>query len=198
MTASLQHWQRTEPDNRTDSINRHYARRQLSDTRHSHGHFRWHKANTASSRLSEWCSSVSDASESAWMQYVYMQYPMPTNVTGVPVTIYAIDPNGNQVLLGDTTTDSSGVYSIEINTNNLLAGPGLYKVTSIFAGSNSYWGSSAESTFTVQSAAATPAPTAAPVQSVSDLYFVPAIAGLFVFVAVIGAVLAILMLRKRA
>ena len=43
---------------------------------------------------------VSDASESAWMQYVYMQYPMPTNVTGVPVTIYAIDPNGNQVILG--------------------------------------------------------------------------------------------------
>jgi hypothetical protein len=35
------------------------------------------------------------------------------------------------------------------------------------------------------------------VQSTADMYFVPAIAGLFVFVAIIGVVLALLVLRKR-
>ena len=43
--------------------------------------------------------------------------------------------------------------------------------------------------------ASTPAPTPQ-VQSIADTYFVPAIAGLFVFMAIIGVVI-ILVLRKR-
>ena len=43
---------------------------------------------------------VSDASMTQWMEYVYEQQPEPTNVTGVPVTLTAIDPNGNFVTLG--------------------------------------------------------------------------------------------------
>jgi hypothetical protein len=39
-----------------------------------------------------------------------------------------------------------------------------------------------------------PTPTAAP--SMADQYFIPAIAGLFVFVAIIGVII-ILVLRKR-
>ncbi|HTY75974.1 MAG TPA: PQQ-binding-like beta-propeller repeat protein, partial [Candidatus Nanoarchaeia archaeon] len=103
---------------------------------------------------------VSDASESAWMQYVYMQYPMPTDATGVQVTLTAIDPNGNNILLGNTATDSSGLYSLEVNSNLLGAGPGVYKVTATFAGSNSYWGSSAESTFVIAPAITTSATSA--------------------------------------
>ncbi len=38
---------------------------------------------------------VSDASQSQWMEYVYMQQPEPTNVTGVPVTLYVLDSNNN-------------------------------------------------------------------------------------------------------
>ena len=141
---------------------------------------------------------VSDASESAWMQYVYMQYPMPTNVMGVPVTIYAIDPNGNQIVLGNTTTDSNGVYSLVINTNDLAAGSGLYKVTASFAGTNSNWGSSAESTIAVSPAAATPAPTTTPLTNLaSNDTLMYGIAAIIVVIVIIGAVLAMLMLRKR-
>ena len=38
---------------------------------------------------------VSDASMSQFMEDVYMQQPMPTNTTGVPVTLTVIDPNHN-------------------------------------------------------------------------------------------------------
>ena len=140
---------------------------------------------------------VSDASEGAWMDYVYQQFPMPTNVTGVPVTISAIDPNGNNIVLGTAYTDSSGLYSLEINTNNLLAGPGLYKVTANFAGSNSYWGSSAESTFVVSPVAPTPAPTAAPVTGLASTGTVElGILAVIIVIIIIGAVI-ILTLRKR-
>ena len=140
---------------------------------------------------------VSDASESAWMEYVYMQYPMPTDVTGVPVTIYAIDPNGNQIILGSTTTDSSGLYSIEVNTNDLTAGSGLYKVTATFSGSNSYWGSSAASTFDV-SPATTTIPTSAPQSGLaSNATLMYGIIAIIIVIIVIGAILAMLMLRKR-
>ena len=38
---------------------------------------------------------VSDASMTQFMEYVYEQQPKPTNMTGVPVTLTAIDSNGN-------------------------------------------------------------------------------------------------------
>ena len=63
-------------------------------------------------------------------------------------------------------------------------------------GSNGYWPSRASTTFAVDPAAATPTPTAIAEKTTSDLYFVPAIAGLFVFVAIMGFVI-ILVLRKR-
>ncbi len=46
--------------------------------------------------------------QTAWMEYVYMQNPKPSDATGVPVSIDAIDPNGNLVHLGDATSDASG------------------------------------------------------------------------------------------
>ena len=91
------------------------------------------------------------------MEYLYEQQAKPTNATGVPVTIDAIDPNGNYINLGTATSDASGVYGFSVNTDKLAAGPGTYKVIATFAGSNSYGSSSAESYFTVNSApAATP------------------------------------------
>jgi hypothetical protein len=135
---------------------------------------------------------VADASMQDWMGYVYQQMPLPTNFTGVTVSINVIDSNGNQRTIGTTTTDTTGAY-------NLVWQPdisGKYTVVATFAGTNGYWPSSATTAFNVmvQAPTTTPAPTAAP--SASDLYFVPAIAGLFVFVAIIGVVI-ILVLRKR-
>lgn len=137
---------------------------------------------------------ASDASMTAWMGYVYQQQPCPTNFTGVTVSIDAIDPNGNFIHIGTATTDGNGLFSFSWQTPNV---PGKYVITATFAGTNGYWGSNAQTAMTVESApSATAAPTATPT-SVADLYFVPAIAGLFVLIIVIGIVLALLMLRKR-
>ena len=137
--------------------------------------------------------AVSDESQSAWMEYVYMQKPRPLNVVGVNVTLSVLDSNGNYREIGTTTANSDGFYSYnwmpDIN--------GKFTVYASFTGSESYWPSHATTAFNVDPAAPTPTPSPVPVQSTADLYFVPAIAGLFVFVAIIGAVI-VLVLRKRA
>ncbi len=135
--------------------------------------------------------AVSDASESAMMEYVYMQKSAPSNATGVPVSIDAVDSNGNFRHIGDTTSDASGAFSYQYTPDIT----GKYTVYASFAGSNSYYGSSSETSFAVDAAAPTQAPTSTPVQSTADLYFVPAIAGLFVAIIIVG-LLIVMVLRK--
>jgi hypothetical protein len=136
--------------------------------------------------------AVSDDSQTAWMEYVYMQQPCPTNATGVPVSINVLDSNGNYRQIGSTTSDASGMFTFTWTPDI----SGEYSVTAIFAGSEAYYSSSAETSFFASEApTATPAPTQAP-QSMADQYFVPAIAGLFVAIVVVG-LLIILVLRKR-
>src|SRR5208337_5262984 len=53
---------------------------------------------------------VSDASMSQFMEAVYEQQPMPTNATGVPVSLSVIDSNGNYRQIGTTTTNSMGTF----------------------------------------------------------------------------------------
>jgi hypothetical protein len=118
------------------------------------------KSSALTARFPNGVPAMSDESMTDWMQYVYMQMPKPTNVTGVPITLDAIDPNGNRVNLGTATSDASGFYSLTVNTDALGAGPGTYKVIATFAGSNSYWSSYAESTFVVAPAP----PVAQPVE----------------------------------
>jgi hypothetical protein len=75
--------------------------------------------------------------------------------------------------------------------------PGQYTVFATFAGSEGYWPSSAEtSLFMEEAPQATPPPTPTP-ESVADMYFVPATAGIIVAIIAVGAVLIVLMLRKR-
>jgi hypothetical protein len=66
-----------------------------------------------------------------------------------------------------------------------------------FGGSESYWPSHTVTAFSVKDAAPTPTPSPIAQESVADLYYVPAIAGLFVAIIVVGALMAILLLRKR-
>jgi hypothetical protein len=136
--------------------------------------------------------AVSDASQTAWMEYVYMQQPCPTNVTGVPVTISVIDSNGNQRQVGSAISDGSGMYSYTWTPDIT----GDYTVIASFAGSESYYSSAAETSFhaNAPAATATPAPTAAP--SMADQYFIPAVAGIFVVIVLVGLMI-ILVLRKR-
>jgi len=136
--------------------------------------------------------AIADADMQAWMEYLYEQQTMPTNAKGVDVVLSVIDANGNYRDIGTTTSNTDGFYSFNWKPDI----EGKYTIYASFAGSKSYWPSHAVTAFSVDSAAPTVAPTAAPVESTADLYFVPAIAGLFVFVAIIGVVI-ILVLKKR-
>jgi hypothetical protein len=70
------------------------------------------------------------------------------NAKGVTVHLTAIDPNNNFQDIGYVTTDIYGNYA----TLWTPPVPGLYVVTATFEGSNSYYGSSAETAFGVEEA----------------------------------------------
>jgi hypothetical protein len=136
---------------------------------------------------------VSDQSMTQWMEYVYQQQPMPTNITGVPVTIAVTDSNGNCYTIGTTTTDAKGFYSF--NWTPTISGS--FTVTATFAGTQSYYGSSADTAFyasSVSTVTSTPAPVTANYTTTTD--FMIGIAAIIVVVIVCVAV-AIVMLRKR-
>jgi hypothetical protein len=137
--------------------------------------------------------AISDDSMTAWMEYLFMQQAKPTNATGVDVSLSAIDPNGNSVEIGTTTSDINGNYAIAFDPQV----PGTYQIIANFAGTQAYGPSSATSYVIVEDAAqatATPAPLP---ESIADQYFIPAIAGIIVAIAIVGAILALLLLRKR-
>ncbi|MGD6932751.1 MAG: PQQ-binding-like beta-propeller repeat protein [Candidatus Bathyarchaeia archaeon] len=133
---------------------------------------------------------VSDASMSDWMLYVYKQFAQPMDTTGVSVSIDAVDPNGNYIHLGDTTTDASGFYSLKV-TPDL---EGTYTIYATFAGTAAYYGSYAETALGVDQAAASPTTTTE--ASAIEQYFVP-VAGLIIVIALIGVVLSLLVLLKK-
>jgi outer membrane protein assembly factor BamB len=134
---------------------------------------------------------ISEDSMTAFMEALYMQQPKPNNATGVPVTLSVIDSNGNYRTIGTTTSDASGMYTYTWTPD--IAGD--YTVIASFAGSESYYGSSAETSFTVgQTSTATPQPTQAP--SMADLYFLPGVAAIIIVIIVVGVVL-LLAIRKR-
>jgi hypothetical protein len=127
------------------------------------------------------------------MGYVYQQKPLPTNFTGVPVTISVVDSNNNFRTIGTATTDATGMYTLTWTPDI----SGNFTVYANFAGTNGYWPSYAETSFVANSAHATTAPTATAAASVADTYFVPAIAGLFVLIIIVLALVALQMFRKR-
>ena len=143
-------------------------------------------------RFPDGVPAVSDASQSALMQYVYMQKPRPTDTTGVEIVVSVVDSNGNSRAIGSTTSDADGFFAFDWKPDI----EGKYVVYASFAGSESYWPSHAVTSFVVDAAAATPAPTAAPQASTADMYFVPAVAAIIVAIA-IGFAITILVLKKR-
>jgi hypothetical protein len=136
--------------------------------------------------------AVADDNQTAWMEYVYMQYPRPTDVNGVEVTISVLDPNGNVYDVTSATSDDRGTYCCEFTPEV----PGLYTVIATFAGSEAYCGSTAETCLKVNDApAATVAPTATP-GPMTDTYVLGIGAASIIAIVAIGLVI-ILMLRKR-
>ena len=149
------------------------------------------KQDEQTARFPHGVPAVSDNSMSAWMEYVYMQKPCPTDTIGVPVTISVIDANGNYRQIGTATT-IDGFYSLNWKPDI----EGQYTVYASFAGSESYWPSHAVTSFAVEPAAAIATPQPTQIQSMADLYFLPMSIAVIIAIIVVGAVL-LLALRKR-
>ncbi|MEM2098164.1 MAG: PQQ-binding-like beta-propeller repeat protein [Candidatus Bathyarchaeia archaeon] len=138
--------------------------------------------------------AVSDSCMGEWMKYVYAQFPLPTNVTGVVVSIDTIDPNHNWIHIGNATSDASGNFAFTFTPTI----PGDYKIIATFDGSKSYFGSSAETFMTVTEPAVTP--TMPPQLNVNDViqpiitYLVVGVLAIIIAIAVVG----VLLLRKKA
>jgi len=137
---------------------------------------------------------ASDSIMKDWMGYIYQQKPLPSNFTGVIISIDVTDSNGNFRNIGTTTTDSTGAYSLRWTPDIT----GKYTVVASFAGTNAYWPSSSETTFAVDPAAPTPAPVATTpsnLATTSDLmaYIVGATIAIIIAIAIVG----LLLLRKK-
>ena len=137
---------------------------------------------------------VSDASMTQFMEAVYEQQPMPTNITGVPVTLYVLDSNNNYRAIGTTKTDASGFFSL--NWKPDIAGN--YTVTATFAGTSSYYGSSAQTAFLANAPSATAAPTATPLSGLASNTTVMYSVVAMIIVFIVGiALIAMLVTRKH-
>jgi outer membrane protein assembly factor BamB len=92
--------------------------------------------------------AISDEYMSEWMEYLYQQQPKPKDAEGVEVVLTTYDPNGNTYEIGRTTSTDRGTFGCNVD----LPVPGLYKIIATFEGSESYYGSSAETYVTVTEA----------------------------------------------
>jgi outer membrane protein assembly factor BamB len=135
---------------------------------------------------------VSDASMSDFMEAVYEQCTMPSNITGVPITISVVDSNGNYRIIGTTTSTTSGTFDYTWTPDI----SGHYTLYATYAGSGAYYASTAQ-TAIYASEAATPAPTqqlqtSAATPSDLLIYIGAATVAIIIAIALVG-----LLLRKR-
>jgi len=138
---------------------------------------------------------VSDASMSQFMEAVYMQQTMPTNITGVPVTLSVVDSNGNYRSIGVTTADpATGTFAFNWKPDIT----GNYTVIANFAGSQSYYSSTAKSYFYANAAAPTQAPTATPLTGLaSNTTLIYGLVAIIIVIIIIGAAIMLMLNRRR-
>ena len=143
---------------------------------------------------------VSEASMTTYMEYIHMQQPIDglwhnITVTGVPVSIDAVDPNGNSMHIGTATSDVSGIFAYTWTP----AIAGNYKIMATFIGSNSYGSSYGETAATVVNAPAitsTATPNQATAATTSDVMTFSLIGAIIVIIAL--AIVAVLLLKRKA
>jgi hypothetical protein len=151
------------------------------------------KQKEQAARFPNGVPAVADENMTSWMEYLYMQQPRPTDVTGVEVVISVLDPNNNNYEVGRATSDANGFYSYAFTPPV----PGQYTVIATFAGSESYWQSHAETALFVEEAPQpTPEPTPTPA-SIADMYFLPVSIGMIIAIVIVLALLVLMLLRKR-
>jgi hypothetical protein len=95
--------------------------------------------------------AISDDSMTAWMEYLHMQQPKPTNATGVSVTLTATDSNGQSTTIGTVTSDANGNYAYAWTPQT----EGTYMIMASFCGSEAYYASYAETAVAIAPASGT-------------------------------------------
>ncbi len=138
--------------------------------------------------------AISDESMGPWMEYLYENQAKPTNATGVPVELTAIDPNGNYIQIGSVTSDLTGAYGC--NWKPEISG--TYQIIATFHGSKAYSSSLAQTYLSVVEAAPTNAPTTTPQTNLATttdiiMYLAVGVIAIIISIAIVG----LLLLRKR-
>jgi len=134
---------------------------------------------------------VSAQSMNAWMDYLHMQQPIPMDVIGVPVSLDAVDPNGNYIHIGEAVSDMSGTFGFTWEPE--IAGQ--YAITATFAGDGSYSSSWAQTYITVVEAPEETAPATTSTISMPpvETYAIGSTVAIIVAIAIVG----FLIIRKR-
>jgi PQQ-like domain len=138
-------------------------------------------------------TAIADKDMTQWMEYLYMQQPIPADAVGVPVSIDAIDPNHNNIHVGDAVSDQSGHYAYTWATPNV---PGQYTIIAHFLGTKSYFASSAETTAYVSEPAPTPTPAPVTAAPPTDMYIAAGVVAIIIAIAIVG-VLILIAVKKR-
>jgi hypothetical protein len=132
--------------------------------------------------------AIGDAYMDAWMEYLYMQYPIPCDAQGVTVKLTAIDLNGASIDIGTVTSDMSGMFKKMWTPQT----EGEYTIVATFDGSGAYTGSYGETAIGVSAATAAPTSEEAPAYSTTDIVIIVA-----VVIAILIGLVNLLALRKR-
>jgi len=136
-------------------------------------------------------SCVSKESVALQMEYLHMQRPIDgifhnETIVGVPVSLDAVDPNGNSVHIGVVTSDGySGTFAFAWEPE--LAG--MYTVTATFAGDDSYGSSFATTYVNVVEAPEETPTTSALTMPPFELYTIGMGLAIIIAVAIVGLVL---------
>jgi len=131
------------------------------------------------------------------MEYLHMQQPVAglwgnASIIGVPVSIDAIDPNGNSVHIATVTSDGySGTFSYTWTPT--IAGD--YMITATFMDDDSYGSSfaTAYASFVEAPAVSTPTPAQTTLDTINNTTFIAGIIAVIIAVALAT----MLILRKR-
>jgi hypothetical protein len=136
---------------------------------------------------------VSAKSMGQWMEYLHMQKPQPTNVTGVPVQLLATNKDGTKMIEIGTVTSDLGGFRYEWTPPDA----DLYTITASFAGDDSYGSSWASTGLSVSPTPSTPAPAAeTPAPDNTPIFLGMTAAIVIVAILVVYDIISVRKLRK--
>jgi hypothetical protein len=135
--------------------------------------------------------AVADESMSEWMLYVYKTEQASMDIMGVTVQLEAIDPDGEYLYIGATTTDMYGNYGHDFTP----AKEGKYMIMASFKESGGYYGST-DTAYLAVGPAVTPSGPIVP-EPHDEVLITTEVAIILVAAVAAIVIVAFLVMRKR-